>query len=227
MAIVQAPWANDQAATLSAPDEHFVFRAVDWRTYRALCDALSERRLRLTYDGENFEVMTVSLLHDLLSRLLGRFLVVLTEEFGMPIRSAGSVTLERQDVQRGIQADESYYIVNEPLIRDKEQIDLQSDPPPDLGVEIDVSRSSLNRLAVHAALRIPEVWRFDGHDLFIHQLAADGKYDLAKHSRYFPLVPIQEIVAYLRRWNEMDENSLVRLFRNWVREHMAKGWSAS
>src|SRR5262245_52608801 len=138
--------------------QRLVLRGVDWPRYQAIIRALGERSLRLAYDGENLELMTVSRLHDKLSRLLGRFLVVLTEELGLPLDSAGSVTLEKEDVQRGIEADESFYITNEPLIRDKDEIDLATDPPPDLAVEIDISRSSLNRLAIHAALRIPEVW---------------------------------------------------------------------
>lgn len=217
MATVETPSRS------APPEQRLLLRGVDWPTYRGLMKLLGERHLRLAYDGENLELMTVSLLHDFLSRLLGRFLVVLTEEFGMPIRSAGSATLDREDLQRGLEPDECYYLLNEPVIRDKEEINLDVDPPPDLGMEIDISRSSLNRLAIYAALKVPEVWRFDGQDLFIYRLNNDGEYELADRSRYFPMIPIEEIAVFLRRRHEMDENSLVRLFRDWVREQIAKG----
>ena len=140
----------------------------------------------------------------------------------MPLRSAGSVTLDQEDVNRGLEPDECFYIINEPLVRGKEELDLERDPPPDLGMEIDVSRSSLNRLAICAAIKIPEVWRFDGENLFVYQLNALGEYELSARSKYLLMVPMEPIVAFLRRRNEMDENSLVKLFRSWIREQIAK-----
>jgi Uma2 family endonuclease len=222
MATVEIPFTG---TTLSEqPGQKFVFHAVDWRAYQRFQQAIGERHLRLAYDGENLEFMTVSLLHDCLSRLLARFLVVLTEELNLPLRSAGSMTLEREDVNRGLEPDECFYIPNEALVRGKEEIDLEHDPPPDLGMEIDVSRSSLNRLDIYAALKVPEVWRFDGHDLFFYQLTPEGRYQRVDRSRYFPMVPRERLLAFLGRRDEMDENSLVKLFRSWVREQIEKGW---
>ncbi len=209
---------------LARDEQRFVLHAVDWPTYRAIADAVAERHLRLAYDGENLEFMTVSLLHDLLSRLLGRFLVVLTEELNLLLRSAGSTTLDREDVARGIEPDECFYLDNEPRIRGRTEIDLTTDPPPDLGVEIDVSRSSLNRLAIYSELRIPEVWRYDGERLRIYGRREAGGYDDAERSRYFPKLNPADVAAFLARCNELDENSLVREFRNWVRDQIARGW---
>ena len=36
------------------------------------------------------------------------------------------------------------------------------DPPPDLAIEIEVSRTVLGRCRSTAAFKIPEVWRYDG-----------------------------------------------------------------
>jgi Uma2 family endonuclease len=58
------------------------------------------------------------------------------------------------------QGDESFYLTNEPAVREREEIDL--DPPPDLMLEVDITRSSRARMGVYAAMRVPEVWRFDG-----------------------------------------------------------------
>ena len=224
MTTVSLPLNQQQEKIPAEREQHFVFRSVDWSTYSALQQALGERHLRLAFDGENLEIMTVSLLHDFLSRLLGRFLVVLTEELGLPLRSAGSVTLDREQINRGLEPDECFYIIHEPLVRGKEELDLERDPPPDLGMEIDVSRSSLNRLAIYAALKVPEVWHYDGENLFIYQLDALGRYQLSNRSKYFPMVPMEAILEFLARRNEMDENSLVKLFRVWVKDQIAKEW---
>ena len=151
--------ATAELPQLVRDEQRLVLHAVDWPTYRAIADAVGERHMRFAYDGSNLEFMTVGYRHHCLSRLTGRLIVVLTEELNLELASAGSTTLEREDVGRGIEPDECFYLDNEPAIRNRTEIDLTTDPPPDLGVEIDVSRSSLDRLAIYSELRIPEVWR--------------------------------------------------------------------
>jgi Uma2 family endonuclease len=207
-------------------EQRFVVRAVDWPTYRAVTDALGERRLRLAYDGENLEIMTVSRLHDKLSRLLGRLLAALTEELDVPFDSAGSTTLEREDLARALEPDECYYLGNEAAVRNKEEIDLSVDPPPDLAVEIDISRSSLNRMGIYANLGVPEVWRYDGEVLRVYRLTPDRTYVTVERSQHFPFLPLPEVVGFLRRWGEMDETRLIKSFRAWVREQISRGWQA-
>jgi hypothetical protein len=131
---------------------------------------------------------------------------------------------DREDLDRGVEADRCYYLEHESLVRDREEIDLTVDPPPDLAIEIDVSRSSLKRLAIYAALRIPEVWRFDQEKLWVYLLASDGQYVLVERSGHFPFLPMPEVASFLHRRNQMDENRLVRVFRDWVREQIARNW---
>jgi Uma2 family endonuclease len=168
--------------------------------------------------------MSVSRRHDKLSRLLGRFVVVLTEELNLPLDSAGSTTLEREDVDRAIEPDECFYIHNEALIRDRDELDLSTDPPPDLGIEVDISRSSLDRLEIYAKLRIPEVWRCDDERLRVYRRRRTGRYEEVERSRYFPKLNPNDLVTFLRRRGEVDENSLVKEFRAWVRDQIARGW---
>ena len=127
------------------------------------------------------------------------------------------MTCEREDVAQGIEPDECFYITREPQIRDKDEVDLAVDPPPDLGIEVDVTRSSLNRLSIYAALKVPEVWRFDGEKLQVHRLDPSGEYELVDRSQFFPAIPIGEICTFLERRKSEDENSLARSFRDWVR----------
>jgi Uma2 family endonuclease len=41
-------------------------------------------------------------------------------------------------------------------------LDKEATIPPDLAIEVDVSRSSIDKLAICAAIGIPEVWRYAG-----------------------------------------------------------------
>ncbi len=158
-----------------SPRQRLVLHDVDWKTYYAVSLALDGRHLRLPYDGETLELMTIARIHSTLSRLLGRFVVVLTEEFQLPVASCGDMTVDREDLVRGLEGDETFYITNEPRVRGKEQLDFQIDPPPDLAIEIDITSSSRRRMAIFTALRVPEIWRYDGQMLDRIPLGTRGR----------------------------------------------------
>jgi Uma2 family endonuclease len=212
-------------STVQMPSEQrFLLRCVDWPRYKAVANSLGERSVRLTYDGRNLEIKTVSRLHEWINKILGRFVETLTEELNIPLSSAGSTTFDREDVNHALEPDQCYYLGNEARVRHKDDIDLTIDPPPDLAIEIEVSRSAINRLAIYAAFRVSEVWRCDGETIKSYHLGADGEYVESDKSLHFPFLPLQELVIFLQRRTQMSETELVRSFRTWVREQAAKGW---
>src|SRR5437899_1486344 len=83
----------------------FLLRALDWQTYRTISGALKGRHVRLTYDRGNLELMTISGTHGNCSRLLGRFVFVLAEEYDLTIRSFGDMTCDREELDRGVEPD--------------------------------------------------------------------------------------------------------------------------
>jgi Uma2 family endonuclease len=203
-----------------APTQSVLLHNVSWQTYETLLKEFDERPIRLTYDQGDLEIMTLSHGHENYAELIGRLILALTEELDMPIHSGGSTTLKRKLKQRGLEPDKCYWIKNEPLMRGRKDFDPEKDPPPDLATEVDITHSSLDRMAIYAGLRIPEVWRFDGESLLVYRLTADGKYRLCKRSPTFPYLPLDEVLRFLRESDQMDETTLVQLFRRWVREHI-------
>jgi Uma2 family endonuclease len=146
---------------------------------------------------------------------------VVTEETNTEIASLGSTTWSREDLQKGLEADECFYIQNEAQIRGKTEIDLTTDPPPDLVIEVDITSSSLDRLAIYAALGIPEVWRYDGKDLTIYRLWA-GDYRRQGASQVLPLLQRDDILRFMQTSQTMGETSWVREFRQWVKHRMGE-----
>ena len=140
-----------------------------------------------------------------------------TEELGIPISSASSTTLKAEWKERGLEADESYYVANEPRVRGRDEIDLRVDPPPDLAIEVDISTSSLDQLSIYADLGVPEVWLCDGTTLKVYQLQPDGTYAQQARSPSFPFLPLEEIERFLARRDETDETTWIRSFRAWVK----------
>jgi Uma2 family endonuclease len=197
-----------------------VLSGIDWHTYTRLLWAFAERAgVRLTYDRGELEIMSPLLEHDREDRFLGRLVVALTEELGLPIFSGGSVTMRRRRRRRGIEADESFWIANAARMAGRRRLNLRTDPPPDLAIEVDVSHSSLDRLAVYAALGVPEVWRLEGDTLTFHVLGADGAYTAGATSRSFPLVTPADLLGFVQQARQAgDQNAIVRSFRQWVRQ---------
>ncbi|NES64158.1 MAG: Uma2 family endonuclease, partial [Okeania sp. SIO2D1] len=172
---------------------------------------------KLTYDQGTLEIMTPLPEHEINKGFLGRLVQTTTEVLGLEISSLGSTTLSREDLQKGIEPDEYYYITNEELVRDKITFDFNHDPPPDLAIEIDITSSSLDLLTIYAALGIGEIWRFDGENLFIYCLE-NGSYQEQEKSNVLPILSKSVILNFLTRRGEIGENALLREFRQWLQK---------
>jgi Uma2 family endonuclease len=216
-------------STVQAPTEQrLVLHGVPWATYERLLRAFADRPgVRLTFDRGTLEIMTLSYEHERLVHLLDRLVVALTEELNLPLQGGGSTTLRRRRRKRGLEPDECYWIASEPRVRGKRTIDLRVDASPDLALEIDITHSSLDRLAIHAALGIPEVWRVEGQALVCHLLGSDGRYAVSAQSRAFAGLATADLVPFLDMRGQMDENAIVRHFRGWVRQRFSGGGQAA
>jgi Uma2 family endonuclease len=197
----------------------FVLSGVSWRTYQSLLDDFGNRRVRLTYDRGNLEIMAPLFRHETYAEALGQLVKALAAAANVRVKSAGSTTFRREDLERGLEPDRCFYIRNLPAVLGRLEIDLGRDPPPDLAVEIDIMSSCLDRLGVYAALGVPEVWRFDG-ELFEVLLRRDAAgYDRAGTSPTFPKLPVAEVAALLHEVVALDDATQQRRVRAWVRKH--------
>jgi Uma2 family endonuclease len=204
------------STAFSPTSQRLLLSEVDWGTYERLLHNLEGRHLRFNFDRGQLEIMTVSAEHERIKKLLARLFEVLTEELNIPILSLGNTTFRREESARGLEPDECWYIGHEAQMRDRDAVDLAFDPPPDLVIEVEISRSVLDRLEIYAALGVPEVWRCDGRQLTVEVLSEVGQYAECDRSPSFPQVPLSGIVDSLNRRGQMDETSIIRSFRAWV-----------
>jgi Uma2 family endonuclease len=209
-------------STVQSPSEQrFILYGVPWRTYLRLLRAFADRPgIRLTYDRGTLELMTLSHEHENRGYLVGRLVDALTEELDLPVKGGGSTTFRRRKRQRGLEPDACWWIASEALVRGKDKLDLRRDPPPDLALEIDVTHSSLDRLAIYAALGIPEVWRLEGESLVCYLLGSDGHYSVSSVSRVFAGLSPADLRPFIALRGQMDENAIVLQFRAWVLQHL-------
>jgi Uma2 family endonuclease len=197
-------------------EQRFLLRGIDWQTYQALREAPENDHVRMTYDRGDLEMMTPSTPHEQYAHLIGRMIDVWTEEREINIRGCRSTTFRREDLDRGFELDNCYYVQHEPVVRTKSELDLSIDPAPDLAVEIEISRPATDKLALYGSFGVPEVWRFNGRALRIFALVAQDRYEEVHSSRCLPGFPLSEAVAVLGKANTESETALVRAFRRRV-----------
>lgn len=199
------------------PTSQLILHDVSWEMYEKLLDIFTEYpQIRLNYYQGTLELMTPSPEHETYSWNLGRLITILSEELGLEIRGLKSTTWRSPSEVAGKQADECFYIQNEFLVRDKLTINLETDPPPDLAIEVNITHSFVDKFAIYKKLKIPEIWSLQQGKLFIYLLTDEG-YQEAEKSLAFGEFPIQELTQFLQLDSQKGENARMREFRQWVR----------
>jgi Uma2 family endonuclease len=110
----------------------------------------------------------------------------------------GSTTLRKKLAKRGLEPDECFWITNAHHMAGKRRLNLDTDPPPDLAIEVDVTSSSLDRMSIYGELGVPEVWRVDEAGVTFHRRRADGAYRLILTSQLFPRIKAALIERFLQ-----------------------------
>ncbi len=128
------------------------------------------------------------------------------------------MTFQRDHLQKGFEPDECWWIANEGVVRGKEKFDFRIDPPPDLAVEVEMSRSLVKRISIYAAIGVPEIWRFDGKQLRFCILQDDATYAEIPNSLSFPS---DDLLPYTSIRDGSDETTRMREYVAWLRAKIA------
>ena len=201
-------------------EKRVVFNHLSWLSYQQILQAIGENnRAHLFYDRGTLEITMPLEEHEFYRELIGLFIRILVVELGLKIKSMGSTTLAREDLERGAEPDNAYYIQNQAKVLGK-RINLTEDPPPDLVVEVDITHTDINKLALYARLGVPELWRFNGQIWRIYRLEKGG-YQEGEFSPTFPLVPKTKLYEFLATAKE-DEVRAEKNLRAWLVSQLAK-----
>ena len=208
------------AAVLKPPEQvtqKVILNNIRWETYeRLLAEHQEVNSTHFTYDRGTLEIMILSLRHERLKEKLTMLVGILAEELNIDIEGAGSTTFRREDLARGLEPDACYYIAKAQYIRQRDEIDLKLDPPPELVIEIDISSPSLNKFPILAGLGVLEVWRFDGTEIGIFRLSGDDYVEVAA-SALLKGVTSEIVNRLLEAGKTLKHADLLRLIRESVR----------
>jgi len=210
-----------QARPALEPTEgRLVLHNVGWDDYEAMLQIVGERHIRVTYDRGTMEVSMPSQRHEQAAQLLGLFVTRLAEELEVPYEPLGMTTWRKPNAEKGLEPDQCYYIQNHAVVREKELLDLDIDPPPDLAIEVDITSSSLNRMEIYAELRVPEVWRYDDRTLLMYRLQTDSQYELCESSQIFAGLQPADVERFIASGRTTDKIRWARELRDWVRNEL-------
>src|SRR5262245_54252469 len=195
-----------------------IFEDVTWDEYEELLEEFSDNsHYRISYDKGRLEIMSPSERHEYRKSILGSLVEILTEELNMNLVRLGSTTWKKRKISRGAEPDESFYITSCERIRNKHEIDLNTDPPPDLVIEVDVSHSSRNKFAIYAGLGVPELWRYRKGGIRFYRLV-EGQYVEVATSGLFPFLEQSDLNTFVNQDYIEEFNQTKRAFREWVKK---------
>jgi len=188
-------------------NQRLVLWCESWESYVRLGRLFRDRpALRITYDRGVIQLVTLSREHEQLAIFLSFMVRAWTLERGLPLSSGGSMTFSRRDLDRGLESDGCFWIANEPAVRGLNRINLRRDPPPDLVIEVELTRSAVRRMTIYAALKFPEVWRLRRTGLTFNLLQPNGTYAPAAVSQALPPLTPADLMRFLALRGQADEN---------------------
>jgi Uma2 family endonuclease len=203
-------------AVINTGEERTLLQNISWHLYENLLVEIGDNgTARLSYLRGDLEFMTPLPAHENYNRQIERAIVVVAEELDRDYNLFGSMTIKRPDLEAGKEPDSCYYFANEPAVRGKTKLDFTQDPPPDLAVEIDITSSSINQLALYAKLGVGELWRYDGAELIFYQLRS-GSYVSVDLSPTFPMLSSVRVLEFLADCQTEGINRSVKMLREWI-----------
>lgn len=193
---------------------------ISWRTYESLLeDSVGSPGTRLTYDNGTLEIMVVYIGHEDPNSVLRNIVVTTASETRQDWFGSGSITLKRSELLKGCEPDSSFYFRNAAALRKlrgNRNLDLQIDPPPELVIEVDITRSSLPRFPIFAAIGVAEVWRYDGERVRFYALET-GTYQEVEASIVLPPMTATQATRFLELSTQLSAPEWEDAVREWVR----------
>jgi Uma2 family endonuclease len=203
-----------------AESQSIVLEGISWELYERLCKELVETHVRITYDDGRMEIMTppIENPHEQHKKFLARLIETYALFNRLDITGIGSALLRKKELRKGIEPDECYYVKSKPPPVKARKILDKGYSPPDLGIEIDDTSSSIPRQPIYAAIGIPEVWRVKNDVLAILHLQSNGKYKEVKKSIAFPDLTSADLNRFFKLSLETSQSHAIHAFWDWLQE---------
>lgn len=190
---------------------------VTWEMYDHFLQDFGHGGTRVVYDNGMMEIMTVGSDHECVKTAAARLLEFWAVEKDWPVNGYGNVTLRRKDLRVGLEPDECYYIITPPPTSSRGELDLSIYPPPDLAIEIEITRSSIGKTSIYARIGVPEIFRWTGDRFIVLERLPDGDYAERDRSRFLPDLSVDELSELTRLAIQTDQPTALKALRDRLR----------
>ncbi len=213
--------ATVAAQGVSQQEPCVVLNGITWGQYEKILEAFPEQSgLRITYLDGRLTLLSPKRRHDWHEDTLGDLVKAVASGLGIGWEPSGHTTYRRKDVGGGVEGDQTFYFgVNAETMRGPIDVDLTTQPPPDLAIEVEVTHRADDSVAVWGRLGVPEVWRFnvDRGTLTFETLRGDGTYAPIPRSVALPELKPDDVIAQLRLAGEIGVSRWYSELGDWVR----------
>ena len=203
----------------AAINQKLILQGVGWDFYeRVLEEFADSNAVHFAYDDGFLEVEVPLFEHESANAVLQNLVTTICVEKDIDFINAGSTTFRKRAKAKGVEPDTGFYIQKEAKIRGKLKIDLQTDPPPDLVIEVDITSPSLNKMLIYAALGVPEVWLYKGEKIEFYKLYGEF-YQETHNSTVFPMLSSKKASEFLRKGLAESSSKWFKQVREWTNKN--------
>ena len=201
------------------PGQQLLLQDISWSDFESILEDLGEHRSsRISYSNGVMEIMVPLPEHEKHKEIIGDLVKILLEKLEIDFEGLGSTTFKNVPMAQAVEADTCFYIKNYRAVIGKDRLDLSSDPPPDLAIEIDITNRT--RLDNYLLLKVPELWRYTRSGLQIYLLQGD-RYTESLTSPNFPGIPIVELIeTYVKQAQTEGRSKAIRALRAWMKQNL-------
>lgn len=189
---------------------------VSWESYEELLNQLNDPKgLHISYNNGTLTAMTVSAEHEKYVAFINRLISQLAFRLSLNVLFFGGPTIKKSKLLKGNEPDACYYVQNAQTLGNRINLDFETDPVPDIVVEVDIHHDSLDKFSIYAAFGVGEIWRFDGQSFSIHILQQDH-YSESESSLALPMLSGKIMSKFLSQMRDEGELQTVKAFDKWV-----------
>jgi Uma2 family endonuclease len=208
------------AAEHMPADATLIVHEISWEDFERVVDGLEEEGVhrRVCYDSGRLELVSPSNRHEIHVRFFDRLVSEFARIRKIPVEMLGQTLWKKRALAKGIEADCCYFITNATFVAENYGFDVETGPPPDIAVEIDITSNSLRKLSIYAALLVSEVWRYDGKAVRIFELR-ESKYVEIDGSRFLPDLTAALLNEFVELCKLHGQTKALAAFGRRIRKH--------
>jgi Uma2 family endonuclease len=192
---------------------------VSWEDYdQLLADLGDDYHVRVSYACGWLVIMSPLPEYEEFADVVLGITREITRELGVKLETRGSMTIRSAWQSKGAEPDTCFYVQNAWRIIGKRSLDFDTDPPPDIVVEIDVTNASQSKFPIYAVLGVPEIWRYDGNQAYFYHLAGEQYIEMS-HSQAFPFLTSAVLAQFIAQSKTEGQDAALDAARAWVRDN--------